>query len=258
MNRFICILSIFFLILSIGCVKNPELNTNLKKTTQIKNSVNRGRQYFNQGRYILAESAFLQAIKKDAACYDAMVGLGLLYLTQKKFDQGEKYFKKALRIEPEYYNIYNYLGILYSEKGDYIEAKKMFLRIINAPKYRTPEMAYLNLAQLEVKRGNLKSALRYVNSGIKYNEKYPPLYFIKGLIYQKSQDYEKAVLFFKKADEISKKPDLDCLINLAEAYYKIGEFEKALVTLDIAFGMANSPDTIKKITDLQKKINRQN
>jgi len=241
-----------------GCSGNRALNLDTRKQTEVRSHINQGRDHFSERRYNLAEAEFQAALKKDPSSADALVGLGLLSMTREEWDRAERYFNRALRIDPEYHNIYNYLGIVYSEKGNYVESKKMFLRIINSPRYRTPEMAYFNLCKLELKKDNLQSALRYANSGLKYNDQYAPLYFIKGLIYKQLEDYEQALLFFNKADEIAKDPDLELLIHLAESYYRIGDFEKALVTLDTAFGLADSPAVIKRITDLQKKINQEN
>jgi type IV pilus assembly protein PilF len=258
MRRLSLIIILIIGVLAPGCSRQNRINVDSKKKTEVKTHINRGRNHLSQRRFQLADSEFQAALKKDPANPDALVGLGLLALARKEFDQAELYFQRALRIDPDYYNIYNYLGIAYSEEDNYIEAKKMFLRLINTPLYRTPEMAYFNLCKLELKRNNLQSALRYANSGLKYDEEYAPLYFIKGLIYKQLEDYEKALLFFKKADDISRDPDLELLIHLAETYYQVGDFENALTILDTAFGLADAPEIVKRITDLQKKINREN
>ena len=169
----------------------------------------------------------------------------------------EHYFKKALEFDPDYLDVYNYLGIIYSEQEKYIQAKKMFLKLANAKNYKYPEMAYLNLCKLEIKRENFATALRYADSGLSHNKEYTALYFVKGYVYYKSEEYEKGIEFLKKADSLSKGPDLECLMTLAEAYYKIGDFDNSLQTLDVAFGIADTAESIKKITDLQKEINKQ-
>jgi tetratricopeptide (TPR) repeat protein len=241
----------------IGCSARSRTNTNLKNIENVSKHLNMGRNYFNQKRFTMAEREFLLILKKTPTNADALVGLGLIHLAQKQLLKSEQYFQRALASDPNYLDIYNYLGIIYSEQNKYIPAKKMLLRLANNKEYKYPEMAYLNLCKLEIKNEHYQTALRYARSGLSSNKKYIPLFFIQGFVYFKLEEYEKAIEYLKKADSMSQRPDLECLITLARAYYQIGDFDNSLKTLDVAFGVADNPEAIKTVTDLQKKINKQ-
>ena len=137
----------------------------------------------------MAEQKLLKAIKKNPILPIALQGLGVIYLQNGEFDKALNYFKKLLQVNPGHYDAHNAIGIIYIEKGKYDLAKENLLIAANAIKYRTPENAFLNLANLEIRRKKLDAALRYIEKGLKKNKGFAPLYNMRGIVFENKKNY---------------------------------------------------------------------
>jgi len=218
--------------------------------------LNEGIFYLNTGNIKMAEKKLLRALKKKPTLLPAINGLGIVYLNKREFDKAIKYFKKVIQINPRYFDTYNYLGVIYSETGKYNMAKEHLLVAANAEKYRTPENAFVNLAQLEVRQNKFKSAMRYVEKGLEKNERFAPLYNLKGIVLENQEEYWRAIRAYKKALSLLTEEDVDYLVNVARVYSKMGEKDKALDIIERALSKAYTPQQKDRIREMIKNIEK--
>jgi tetratricopeptide (TPR) repeat protein len=219
--------------------------------------LNEGIVYLNSGNLEMAEKKLKKALKKKPMMLSATNALGIVYLNQRQFSKAITHFTKVVRTNPDHFDAYNYLGVTYTEMGEYNLAKENLLKAANATKYRTPENAFANLANLELKYKRYEAALRYVDKGLQKNDRFPPLSNLKGIILENKKEYKKALLWYERAVSLLTEPDVTFLINIGRIYTKLGDNSKALDVLEKALGKATTPQLKtqihKMIANLDKK-----
>ena len=243
------VLSTFFLAQNCS-KKQPSTGPGQIKPGSAEDLANQGLAALNVGEMSLAEKKLLQSVKKKPTLAIALHGLGVVYLHKRDFDNALKYFKRLITLRPNHYDAHNSIGIIYIEKGEYEKAKENLLIAANAEKYRTPENAFLNLANLEIRRNNNQAAMRYIEKGLAKNKGFAPLYNMKGLILENQKKYNDAIECFEKALALLAEDDVSYLINIGRVYAKAGYKIKALDVLEKAMAKTN----VKLIRDQIKAL----
>lgn len=256
-NRRLSILLIFLLLITTVCAKNKTRNyPGQLKRGSAEYYLNEGILYLNAGNNALAEKKLLLALKKNPALIGAINGLGIVYLNRREFEKAVRKFRRVISLNPNYFDAYNYLGVIFTETGKYELAKENFLIAANADKYRTPENSFANLARLEVTQNKMDSALRYVEKGLGKNKNFPPLYNLKGIIFENRKEYKKSIYYYEKALSLLTEEDVSYLINIGRVYAKMGEKNKALDILEKAIPKALSPQIREQIKKLIKEVEK--
>lgn len=171
-------------------------------------------------------------IKSDyALAYD---GLGLVYLMKGKLDESANNFKKCLAIDGTITDAHNHLGSVYQEMGLLDKAELEFLTAVNDKSYHSRELPYYNLARLYQIQENLPKALEFINEAIFVNKSYIMAHNLKALIFERSEKFEDAIKSYQHALELVKKysqedasSKITLQYNLAGAYFKNKEYNKA-------------------------------
>ncbi|MCM8786549.1 MAG: tetratricopeptide repeat protein [Candidatus Omnitrophica bacterium] len=164
------------------------------------------------------------------ALYKSYVGYGLKNFEEENFEEAKKYFWKALNIDPTQPDAYVNLGIIHLYQQDYETALRLFSEAekLAADTYSKKEVLYYNL----------------------------------GLLYFKTNEYNKAKEYFLKAIEIY--PDFgEALYYLGYCYDVVGEGEPALINIikaKNAFSRNNQSQLYQKaceaIESLKAKYNQ--
>lgn len=249
---------IFSLLLVLGCgKKNTQTHPSQLKPGTPEYFLNQGLFYLNAGNFKLAETRLIQALEKNPNIVSAINGLGIIYLNRREFDRATKQFRRVIQLNPKFYDAYNYMGVIFSETGKYELAKENFLIAANSEKYRTPENAYANLAQLEISHNKLDSAIRYVEKGLENNKGFAPLYNVKGIIFERRKDYKKAIFYYEKALSLLTEDDISYLLNMARVYAKMERENKALDILEKALSKAFSRQLKDQIQTMMKEVEKQ-
>jgi tetratricopeptide (TPR) repeat protein len=141
------------------------------------------------------------------------------------------------------------LGLIYAEKNNYEVAKENFLMAATAQEYRTPENAYANLAQLEIKFGHDEAALRHIEKGLTFNANFATLHALKANLLEKAGQTETAIATYERAINLMKEPEVGVVFRLAQLYLDTDKRNKAIVLLE---------DTLSKLThsELKKEVVR--
>ncbi len=140
-------------------------------------------------------------------------------------DQGLKDLLKAVSLSPKS-SVYQYnLGVVQYEMSDFLGALKSFDEALKLGV--DSKLVLVARAKVYSRLGDVDHGLKDVNSVLAQNSKYAPAYYVKGLLYWRSNDDERAVKFFGRAADLDEK-SVSYLIYLARAEGALGETKEAL------------------------------
>ncbi len=185
-----------------------------------------GLYYYETGRLAKAQEAFETLLKRQADYSYAYYNLGLVYRSRKYYSRAVEAYRNALRTEPEDSDIWNNLGVTYCLMDMREDGMDAFRRAIEL----NPDDATArnNLSALEAMGTERPAGARTAAAVNKLKE-----HIESGAALYATGDYWRAIKEFDKALDIQ--PDnFKANNNIALAYLKIGELEKAKEHFDRA------------------------
>jgi len=196
--------------------------------------VNRALTMFNRAKYLHSEGRLDEAIAeyKEASKLDPenpwiLNALGLAMTEARDFKEAEKTFRQALKLNAELTDVHNNLGVLYSEMGQKEKAFGEFTTVVRNPAYPTPEKALFNMGALYFRDQNYELAMMYYRRAAEKSPKFALAYRGLGEVHLALDEIEMAFDNFERALELSPS-DLPSLYEVARLYDQKGETEKAL------------------------------
>jgi tetratricopeptide (TPR) repeat protein len=193
-------------------------------------------------------------LKGEARGYDL---LGSLYVQSGDFATGLEYKFKMLKIYEKYgdekgiTSACNNIGVIYFRKGDYKLALKYYQQAhklsIKHKDLKGQAIHTLNIGEVHQMLGNFDKAIEYEKKTLELSEKNSDnlayAYGIIGKVYEDKKEFEKAIIFYRKAILIFKQLQVfDALTEyyfyLARTYLKKQEIQKALELAIISLQIA--------------------
>ena len=214
---------------------------------------NMGLSYLNSGQMDLAVKHLKRSLSLDPDNYLALNALGLAYFIEGKFQESMKYFKDCLKIKPTFSEAHNYLGFVYQELGQQELAEQEFLTATLNTQYSSRELPFYNLARLYYVQNRFEDALFQVQKSLEIKEDYLLALNLEGQILMNFDQIDKAIQSFEKARK-NNPGDIDLSFNLAEAYFKKGQFQKAKQLFDSIYMKTMDPELKKRIESYLKQI----
>jgi len=218
------------------------------------------RYQYNMGLYYLNSSQLDLAIKhlKESLSLEpqnqlALNALGFANLKKGNLDESVKYFSECLKINPDLAEAQNNLGIAYQELGLLDKAEEHFIAASLDTQYSSREHPFYNLARLYFTQDKLQEALLQIQKSLEIKQDFFIALNQEGLIFSKLGQLDNAVRSFEKALEINS-DDIDLNFNLAEAYFKNSQFEKAKQKFNALYLQSSDAELKKKIEDYLRKI----
>jgi len=212
-----------------------------------------GSFYLNAGNVDQAINYFNKTLSLDSNYYLALNGLGLAYSMKGKFAESEKYFLKCLAINPTFSEARNNVGMVYQEMGLIDKAEQQFSLAASDKNYTSRELPYYNLARLYFAQDRLEEALDCAEKALQIDSSLAMAYNLKGIILEKQNKPQEAITNYKKGIKIIP-DDLYLNFNLAVAYFKNKELEKAKAIFEKISPKATDLDMKKKIEEYLKMI----
>lgn len=185
-----------------------------------------GSFHLNDGNPQQAVRYFNRALTLNPKHALSLDGMGLAYFMQGQFEQAMKYFKRCLEISPSMTDARNHLGSVYQEMGQLDLAEKEFRAAILDELYRSRELPYFNLARLYHLQNKNEEALDFLDRAILLNERMVMAHNLKGVILETMERYEDAIASYEQALRYTP-DDINIKFNLASAYFKNKDYEKA-------------------------------
>ncbi len=215
-------------------LKTLEIDEKGRSAGQVKEGLNKLKYYYigegsskyTKKDYVKSQEAFAKAIEIGEMSLVNYVDSVVIYYTglsaqlANNYNTAIDYYEKALEYDVTmdgniYYNIYE----AYSSADNADEGLKYLEEgFIKFPKNQT---VLYGLIDYYLKRGeNPDKVIEYIDKALESDENYS-LYFAKGTVYDKLENYESAIESYKKSIEL--KPDyFDAVFNLAALYFNQG------------------------------------
>lgn len=192
---------------------------------------NQGLLHLKEGRPEMAAREFKQAIEKDKRNPYFQKALGLAYVQQRKYDDAVECFRKALEFNPYYIDVRNDLGTALMLQGKREEGKHEFLQAFGEATNPTPELSARNLGQAYFEEQNLAEALKWYQTAVKRNTKYPDAHLGLAASLLALNRTEEAVVQLEAASN-HVPDDNHILVALGDAYFRVGRFTEARAKLE--------------------------
>jgi tetratricopeptide (TPR) repeat protein len=143
-------------------------------------------------------------------------------------EQAISYYQNALRLDSCFADAWNNLGTVYFKRRDFDRAVVHYTRAIECRSQYAD--AYLNRANAFYETNELQNSLRDLDFVERKNPDTVVIHFLRGLIYTRLRDYEKARLNFEHAIAVDPgNPELK--VNLGTVYYYQKKYDSALTLL---------------------------
>ncbi|AXS79488.1 type IV pilus biogenesis/stability protein PilW [Dechloromonas sp. HYN0024] len=166
-----------------------------------------GSMYFQAGNPGVALDELRIALSADSAYFQAYSVRGLVRLSLKEYGKAEEDFRQALSLAPNDPEVNNNYGWFLCETGKERQSIGYFLNALKSPLYETPDRAYTNAGTCAFKAGDLDAA----------------------------QDY------LLKALQLSRDGAVSARLQLAQIFYRRGNFEESRIYLAESLKMMEPP-----------------
>ncbi len=195
--------------------------------------------------------------QKQAEDFQAQYERALVAMRYNLFDEAIRYLNNALSLSPNHYHSHYLLAVAYTRKGRYKEAAAAFEKSLElkpgnpeahlklADVYRQLNLqdkaeehykkalaidksptASFNLALLYYERGELDSALEYVEQSIQQGNLSAEVFNLRGVILNQMKRYSDAIISFQNVLKINPS-HVVAAINMSVAYININNLDKA-------------------------------
>lgn len=185
----------------------------------------KGERHFNNENYREAFRAFEQAIRiNESQVLSLTPDNDLVYntaLAAYESNLKDKALEYLNQLDTSNYapNVSHLLFTIHIENDD-IEAAELAL-MEGIGKYEDNEVLVMLLVELLYEKDNIDAAIAMLDNAASQNPEESSFLYTKGLIYQKTEQYNKAIEAYKQAVKLAP-DDLIIYLNLATCYYNLG------------------------------------
>lgn len=160
---------------------------------------NYGTQYLMSQDYTQALTYLSKAHELAPNNHDYSVNLAMAYYFKGEKDLAKQQIQDILRADPKNTDARSNLASFYFEEGDIGTAEKIYKECLTDLTYAKQARVYYNLALIELRKKNEKSALAYLSRSVKEDDTYCPAWLQMGLIDMQAKNLTKAQEDFKNA-----------------------------------------------------------
>ena len=252
--RFKWILIIIISFNLIFCASNQK-KIQEARTKDPRYQYNVGLVHLNRGNVDEAIGYLNRALAINPNYYLALNALGLAYFMKGNLQDASSYLQRCLAINPTFSEARNNLGMVYQEQG-YLDKAQQEYRMAAADKnYDSKELPYYNLARLYLIEEKYQDALDHVQKAIELNKNLAMAHNLKGTLHERINQFDEAIESYTQAVKIDPLK-IDFSYDLAVAYFKNGDFEKAREIFETLSNKTNDPEIKEKIDQYLKIIKK--
>lgn len=209
---FVAVFLLLFVAISLSKLRSPE--SDLEEETAQLSAGERERvlrfweiyreatEHRTAGRIEEAAEAYVRSLELNDTHEDALYYLGNMRVELGQFGAAERAWRRLLAVNPASARAHSRLGVLYSclERPELIDLQKAeaeFKRAFELNKEETGPL--LRLGQIALVRGDLETALHYLDAVIGSNYSSVEAHFLKGYVVWKQGDHREASELFAQA-----------------------------------------------------------
>lgn len=194
--------------------------------------------YFERGNVQKAKSYYLASIKIDPLLADAYYNLGSCYGMLSMYDSSFYYYRRALELynpasdfDKNRSSTYNFMGLNYNNMNKPDSAIIMYdLAIKYDPLNYIP---YLYKAKILIAQEKFKDAIQEINMGIKVNPYAKDLYWWMGRIDYMTKNYKGAIVNYSQYIKLAPNAQ-EGYVAKGQIYDKMNQADSALYYFRIA------------------------
>jgi tetratricopeptide (TPR) repeat protein len=180
---------------------------------------------------------------------DLYMILAAVYEKENQLERALSTLKRGLERNQNDVEIHFQLGALYDKMGEFDKMATEMKEVLRLNPDHADALNYLGYSYSE--RGiHLAEALKLIQKAIELKPNMGYITDSLGWVYFKLGDYERAVIELEKASQLTPE-DSTITEHLADSYVKLSRIEKALEFYEKALGLDPKPDQKER---LQKKI----
>ena len=219
-NIRIVFLFIFLFIIPLsGC--SPSVSPKARKESSSRAAL--AASLLQDGNYGEALRNAKKAVELDPENIDARLTLATVYAARNELDKAEKELKKVLEMDKDNPYALNTLGVVYIHKGRFREAVELLKRAAHNELYIGRHLAYGNLGWAYIEMGEYSKAIIALKNALREQPKFCVARYRLAQAYYKLKDYQRALEEIKMAikpfDSNQKIPDCS---RLPDCYYLMG------------------------------------
>lgn len=185
-----------------GCASTPFTGCSIEAKKSADINVQLGVEYMRRGRNDIALSRLKKALNSCHDSGDAHSAIAVLYGRLGMNEEAEYHYQQAIALSPEAPDIHNNYGQFLCHKNQWDAAHQHFLKAIENPVYRTPEIPYTNAALCALQHEDYTTADTYLHKALQNNPKFPrALYQMAHLSYEQ-RDYKAAREYLERSIKV--------------------------------------------------------
>ena len=197
----------------------------------------RAQLYYEQGEFELSDSDFQKIISFDNENILSYMGLGRNAMEQGLYDTALSRFNYVTKLKPDYVYVYKSRSKVYIKQEKWAEAADDLIKAFSLDP--NEDVFYIFYSFPEDGRSILKSKLK-IQMDKEPNEALWP--FCLAELFVDDEAYNEAIEYYEKSKSINSNALI--LKNLAQCYFKTGDYEQALnlvnSSLDVSEEFAGS------------------
>ena len=171
-----------------------------------------------------------KAIEEDPKNYTAIINLATIYSSvQYDTKKAADYYEMAYKLKPDNETVRERLAQMYENSQQFDKALDLYIRVAEAAdEYRRP-YAYERVCNIYLRQGNKEEASKWAQRILTLETKYYYTYTQVASIFQRLEEYDKAVEAYNMGIEAAKEPyqKESVLYQLGQFYKKRREYAKA-------------------------------
>ncbi|MFB0564589.1 MAG: tetratricopeptide repeat protein [Candidatus Aminicenantaceae bacterium] len=177
--------------------------------------------------YESAVSSYKKVIQLDEKRDDAHYGLGLTYVKMRRPNDAVSPLKKAVDLNPNNMEGYYELGSVYEDLRDFAKAAEMYEDYINL-KPETMWAGYLRLGLCRAELGQFEEAIAAFKEALKEKPVDVKINYNLAEAYYKSKQYDKAAEAYNKLMQINPEQATTYYGKKVKMYDEAGMFDNAI------------------------------
>lgn len=168
------------------------------------NNMQLGIAYMRRGQNEMALEALQKALNINPNYAEVHNAIAVLYERLGKNDKAKQHYQTSLEIKPNYYDAHNNYGQFLCKNDEFAQANIHFLKAVENPMYKTPEIAYTNAGICAVRYKKLADAETYIRKALQSNSKFPRALFQMASISFDQQRYKQARTYLQRYSNAAK------------------------------------------------------
>ena len=151
----------------------------------VRQSLNRGLQFYNLGQYEQAVEAFKEGLEKNDELPALWAHLGNAYSKMKQYDQAVEVYQRAINISPEDPTLFQNLGGIYSATGNAEKAQEAYDKAVSLTAGTNPAAAaanYYNMGVTFINTGKSREAAEALSKAVAADPSHAEAHYQLGIV----------------------------------------------------------------------------